>query len=165
MKKFVGYILIICLCMTSILILASCVEEIPEQETEAQTEKAELKKFADPALIYKLQDGMLTEEVKRVLGAAPIELGNFIDAFIFTNGLVVYVGGTSLKYDNAVNPSMVQLLSIGDSYSDVVLDLGATGVKPYNRYGCMAFCLSDGRKLHIEFTPDYFVESFSVSDN
>lgn len=165
MKKFVLFFLILCVFVNSLFLFSSCNDNETSRETSVQTEKAELKKFADPALIYKLQDGMDTEEVKRVLGAAPIELGNFIDAFIFTNGLVVYVGGLSLKYDNAVNPIMVQLIRIGNSYSDVVLDLGATGVKPYNRYGCMAFCLSDGRKLHIEFTPDYFVESFSVSDN
>ena len=166
MKKLLIFILIICICFNTIL-LSSCKKsaENSEQETEAQTEKAELKKFADPALFYKLHDGMLTEEVKRALGAAPIKLGDYKDAFIFTNGLVVYVGGSYLQYDNAVNPNMVHQISIGDSYSDVVLDLDATGVNPYNRYGCIAFCLSDGRKLHIEFTPDYFVESFRVSDN
>ena len=170
MKKLLIFILIICICF-NVILLSSCKNsaENSEQETKAQTEKAELKKFADPALIPKLQGNeMDTEAVGRVLCAIPIELGNFIDAYIFTNGRVVYaskIGKSSLIFDNSVDPDIVDQIKIGDSYSDVTQKLGASGVQPYNRYGCMAFCLSDGRTLHIEFTGDYFVESFSVSDN
>ena len=136
------------------------------EETATQTE--ELRKFADPALISKLKNGMNTEEVKSILGASPIELGNNIDTFMFTDGRVVYVSkgsGGSLEYDNSIAPDLVNQIKIGDSYSDVTQKLRANGVQPYNRYGCIGYCLSDGRKLHIEFTPDNFVESFSVSDH
>ena len=164
MKKTLALALIVCLCI--VLTLSSCDQKTFEEATETPTE--ELKKFADPALIYKLQDGMNTEAVKRVLGAIPIELGNNIDAFMFTDGRVAYVSkwsGGSLEYDKSIAPDLVNQIKIGDSYSDVTQKLGANGVQPYNRYGCIGYCLSDGRELHIEFTPDDFVESFSVSDN
>ena len=59
MKKLLIFILIICICF-NVILLSSCKNsaENSEQETEAETEKAELKEFADPALISEIKKGM-----------------------------------------------------------------------------------------------------------
>ena len=173
MKNLLSFILALCLCAGSVLALISCngksgkiaETEAQTQETEAQTEEVALKKFADPARISYLKDGMTAEEIERALGAYSQKLGNFAYAFKFKNGLVVYYDGSDiLKYDNLVNPDYLKLIKVGHSYHEITMLLDAKGVKPYNRYGCLGYCLSDGRELYIEFTPDYIVESWSVSD-
>ena len=173
MKKILSFTLTLCLCLCSVLALISCNGEggkIAEtenqtQETEAQTEETALKEFADPARISYLKDGMTTKEMERALGAYSQKLGNFAYAFKFKNGLVIYSEGNGiLKYDNLVNPDDLKLIKVGHSYQEITMLLDAKGVQPYNRYGCLGYCLSDGRELYIEFTPDYIVESWSVSD-
>ena len=173
MKKFLSFALTLCLCLCSVLTLISCngksgkiaETEAQTQETEAQTEEVALKEFADPARISYLKDGMTTEEMQRALGAYSQKLGNFAYAFKFKNGLVIYDDGSdTLKYDNLVNPDYLKLIKVGHSYQKITMLLDAKGVKPYNRYGCIGYCLSDGRELYIEFTPDYIVESWSVRD-
>ena len=173
MKNFLSFALTLCLCLCSVLALISCngksgkiaETEAQTQDTEAQTEETALKEFADPARISYLKDGMTTKEIERALGACSQKLGNLAYAFKFKNGLVVYYDGSNfLKYDNLVDPDLVKLITVGDSYKWTTHMLNARGVQPYNRYGCMGYCLSDGRELYIEFTEDGFVESWSVSD-
>ena len=143
--------------MISILILASCVEEIPEQETEVQTEKAELKEFADPALISKIKEGMSKKELENLLGAYPIETpdekANKYYVYRFTDGRIVYVtfgdnkgdSIASFKIDYAIDPALADSIKIGDTSTYMFEVFGSEGVRLTNHYGNYTYILADGR--------------------
>jgi outer membrane protein assembly factor BamE (lipoprotein component of BamABCDE complex) len=169
-----------------VILLSSCKKsaENSEQETEAQTEKAELKEFADPALISKIKEGMSKKELENLLGAYPIETPEQkamkYYVYRFTDGRIVYVtfgdnkGGSitsaSFKIDYAIDPALADSIKIGDTATYMFEVFGSEGVRLTNHYGNYTYILADGRIFtaicsleSLEDRVDYVIEKIDFS--
>ena len=165
MKKLLIFILIICICF-NVILLSSCKNsaENSEQETEAETEKAELKEFADPALISEIKKGMTKEELENILGAYSVEIkGNFAGyAYRFTDGSVAYVSFwgqvvanpkeaqiSGFQIGRSIDPAFAESIKVGDTTTDISDLFGEESVKLTNMYGNNGYILTDGRVLKV----------------
>ena len=165
MKRNIVYILTLIFCIILILLLSSCNEQNFFQETAAQTEKAELKEFADPALISEIKEGMTKEELENLLGAYSVEIrGNFTHyyAYRFTDGSVAYVTFRDYVVTNpkeaqiidfqigrSIDPAFAESVKVGDTTTDISELFGEEGVMLTNMYGNNGYILTDGRVLEV----------------
>jgi hypothetical protein len=169
MKKFVLFILIICICFNAIL-LSSC-QKTAENEEEQETETEEVKldsntEIVDLALIDKLEKGMTYEQVKTKLNnpGEPSSRVGYTYAYRLEDGYVAFIkfGGTSpnskvesLKIEPLVESSCFEYaVNLIETQGKAALQTdfwGTTGIHVGSGEDIHEYYLSDGRIVAVTY--------------